>query len=126
MAATISSIVLVSAPSSFTVLSPFSSTYFSGSISSVNIFSKTSLATEPLITFLSTISISVARFLAEKLKSSASLSCSFISLMVSTISQLETFLGSAPRAMVSSNISAIFLELVIISISYSGMLNSSL
>ena len=118
--------VLFNAPSSFTILSPFSSTYFSGSMSSLNIFSNTSFATLEFIEPASTSSISFARFSGEKLMSSGSIELSFKRRIVSTMSQLETFLGLLQIAVVASKMSAILFELVIISASYSGISNSAL
>ena len=88
-----------------------------GSIFSANTFSNTSFATPPLITLSSTSLMSFARFSAENFRSSASTMFSFISLMVSPISQLDTFFAGDPSAMASSNRSAIFFDAVIISIS---------
>ena len=61
--------------------------------------------------------ISFARFSGEKQISSGSILFSLRRRRVSTISQLDTFLGWLPRATVASKISAICLLPVIISIS---------
>ena len=97
-----------SAPSSLTVFSPRSSTYFSGSTSSANTFSNTSFATELLMVPASASSISFARFSGENLISAGSCPFSFNRRMVSTISQLDTFFGLLQIAQVASKRSAIF------------------
>ena len=115
-----------SAPSSFTILSPCSSTYFSGSISSWKICLNTSFATELLMVPASARSINFARFSGENVKSSGSIPLSFIRRKVSPISQFATFFGFSQIAVVASKRSAIFLEPVMISASYCGISNCSL
>ena len=84
------------------------------------------VATEELITLPSTSAISLLRCSGEKRISSGSISFSFNRRIVSTISQLDTFLGWLPSATEASKISARCLEPVMISISYSGISYSSL
>ena len=67
-----------------------------------------------------------ARFDGDTHISSGSMLFSFNKRRVSPISQFDTFFGCLQIAVVSSKISAICLESVIIPISYSGISNSSL
>ena len=98
--------------SSLTTPRPFSLTYASGSTSRAKISSNTVFATVRLMVPFSTIWISPARWAGEKRISSASISRSFNRRMASTMSQLEASLGRPQSAAVSSNTSAICLELV--------------
>ena len=107
-------------PVSFTVFSPCSSTYASGSTSSAKICSNTSFATWLLTDPASASSIRDARCFGENCRSSGSCPFSFKRRKVSPISQFATFFGLPQSAVVSSKRSESFLEPVRMPASYCG------
>ena len=121
-----SSIIFLRSSVLLSIFNSCSSTYFSGSMSSLNIASNTSLATVLLITLSSISFKNLLKLSAENLTSSGSIPFSFTRRIVSTINQLLASFGLLPFATAASNKTVKGLYKVKRFASYSGSPYSSM